>query len=313
MAVKIDPQVGPRDLLSALYSGDLVVMTKLDAVGRLVDLTRTRLEELFAPHDPQHAHEYLTPDEMAKILGQWKPWFIHSDDVNDLVRNIVVEAGFEASQTHYDVPKPRTSFPQGHLTTGIAFAFPWHRDAWYASPSQQVNWWLPIYPVSEKNAMSFDVSNFARPVPNTSGNFDYYQANSDRLTAASQVGSDNRARPGAIDHHPDTNTIILPAPGEVLLFSGAQLHTSIPNTSGIARYSIDFRTVDFSDVVAGIGAPLVDVYCSGTAIRDFMNLATSERIDESLVQDLYGAPPDDVLVIFDEESARQAAALQAAD
>ena len=33
--------------------------------------------------------------------------------------------------------------------------------------------------------------------------------------------------------------IILPAPGEVLLFSGAQLHASIPNTSGRAPFSAD--------------------------------------------------------------------------
>ena len=38
----------------------------------------------------------------------------------ELVRAIIAEAGFDPGHTHYDVPKPRTSFPQGHLTTGIA-------------------------------------------------------------------------------------------------------------------------------------------------------------------------------------------------
>ena len=52
-----------------------------------------------------------------------------------------------------------------------------------------------------------------------------------------------QARPGAVDHKPDQELVILPAPGEVLLFSGAQLHASIPNTSGRARFSVDFRTV----------------------------------------------------------------------
>jgi acyl-CoA thioesterase FadM len=33
----------------------------------------------------------------------------------------------------------------------------------------------------------------------------------------------------------DQELDVLPAPGEVLLFSGAQLHNSIPNTSGRAR------------------------------------------------------------------------------
>jgi hypothetical protein len=62
-------------------------------------------------------------------------------------------------------------------------------------------------------------------------------------------------RPGAIDHKPDQELVVLPAPGEVLLFSGNQLHASIPNTSGRARFSVDFRTVDLPDLMAGRGAP----------------------------------------------------------
>lgn len=52
---------------------------------------------------------------MAKILGAWKPRFIHADKSK---KRIVGEAGFTAEKTHYDAPKPRTSFPVGHLTTG---------------------------------------------------------------------------------------------------------------------------------------------------------------------------------------------------
>jgi hypothetical protein len=44
-----------------------------------------------------------------------------------------------------------------HLTTGVAFAFPWHRDTWYSAlRARQINWWLPIFPVRDDNAMSFD-------------------------------------------------------------------------------------------------------------------------------------------------------------
>ena len=66
----------------------------------------------------------------------------------------------------------------------------------------------------------------------------------------------------------------------MLLFSGAQLHASTPNTSGRARYSVDFRTVNVPDLMAGRGAPLVDVHCTGTAIRDFINVADERRFDE---------------------------------
>ena len=117
-------------------------------------------------------------------------------------------------------------------------------------------------------------------------------------TTAKQVTKESQARPGAIDHHPDQELILLPAPGEVLLFSGAQLHASIPNTSGRARFSVDFRTVSVPDLLAGRGAPLVDVNCTGTAIRDFINVADERSFDEELVQDLFGPPPEGAVLVF---------------
>ena len=110
---------------------------------------------------------------------------------------------------------------------------------------------------------------------------------------------DAQPRPGAVDHHPDQQLVVLPAPGEVLLFSGNQLHLSTPNTSGRARFSVDFRTVDVTDLMAGRGAPLVDAYCTGTAIRDFINVADESSFDEQTVVDLFGAPPADAMLVFD--------------
>jgi hypothetical protein len=307
MNIIVDPAVSGDDLRQHLYSGNLVVLTRLESLRDFVDYTREELAELFRPHDPEHVHEHIDPAEMAVILGGWKPRFIHAERSRKLVRAIIEEAGFPAGDTHYDLPKPRTSFPVGHLTTGVAFAFPWHRDVWYSAPAQQVNWWLPIFPVGDDNAMSFDLPSFDRAVPNSSDRFDYYENNASRLTTAAQVKRERQARPGALDHSPGNELVVLPAPGQVLLFSGAQLHRSIPNTSGRARYSVDFRTVDVPDLLAGRGAPLADVHCTGTAIRDFINVADESSFDEDTVTRLFGAPPPGALLVFgDAEAARSA-------
>jgi hypothetical protein len=297
-SILTDPAIPAEELRQRLFAGDLVILTRLRALEEFVGYMRAELTELFEPHDPEHVHEHIGPAEMAKILGAWKPRWIHAERSRELVRAIIAEAGFDPEFTHYDVPKPRTSFPSGHLTTGIAFAFPWHRDVWYSAPAQQINWWLPVYPVRETNAMSFDLASFARQVPNTSGDFDYYENNARRLTTATSAGKESQARPGAIGHTPAVDVIPLPAPGEVLLFSGAQLHTSIPNSSGLARYSVDFRTVDVRDLTAGRGAPLADAYCTGTAIRDFVSIKDESSFDEELVTSLFGPPPADAMLVF---------------
>jgi hypothetical protein len=66
-----------------------------------------------------------------------------------------------------------------------------------------------------------------------------------------------------------------------MLFSGDQLHASIPNTTKSTRYSIDFRTVDRADVLSGAGAPIIDVAALGTSLRDFHRLTDGAALDES--------------------------------
>jgi hypothetical protein len=303
-----DPAGNGADLRSHLYNGDLIVLSRLTAVQKFVDFAREQLAECFAPHDPEQAHAHFSPEELAAILGSFKPRFIHHDTSKALVREIAAEAGFDPQTTYFDVPKPRTAYPQGHLTTGIAYAFPWHRDTWYSAPVQQINWWMPIFDVRADNAMKFDLKSFNAAVENDSSTFDFYQSNKDRLSAAKQVGTDTRSRPGARTHTSPSEVVILPRPGSIMLFSGAQLHATIPNTSGISRYSIDFRTIDRTDVERSVGAPKVDVACSGSALREFLAVTDGSPLPEELIASVEGAPPpDDAILVFDKNQAAKAA------
>ncbi len=299
MAIYVDPVMTPSEIRGALFDGNLIVLTNVPAVAELAAHYRDALETLFAPHSPEVAHEHFSPAELASMLGAFKPRFIHDEKSEALVRSIVEQTGFDPMQTYYDVPKPRTSFPVGGLTTGIAFAFPWHRDSWYSAPPQQLNWWMPVYPVRPDNTMGFDLTKFGRPVDNDSDTFDYYQLNAARPSIAEQVTKEVQSRPGAHGHEPADEVIVLPSPGSILLFSGAHLHRSIPNTSGLSRFSIDFRTVDASDLVAGRGAPIADAYCSGTSIRDFHNIVNGSSFDEQTIVDIFGAPPEGATLVFE--------------
>ncbi len=298
MTVFIDPDVTAPRLRQGIYDGDVIILTKLTSVRDFVDYTREQLADLFRPYDPEHAHEYIDKVQMAQLLGSWKPQFIHSPRSKELVGRVIRETGFSAQGTHYDVPKPRTSFPVGHLTTGIAYAFPWHRDVWYSAPAQQINWWLPVLNVRENNAMRFDPEKFDQAVTNSSREFDYYQINDARLKTASQTSGEQQARPAALRYTPSHDLTLVPPPGAVMLFSGAHLHASIPNTSDGARFSVDFRTVDVADLNQGRGAPLVDTSCTGTAIRDFRRVADDAPFDEDVVTRLFGSPPPGSTLVF---------------
>lgn len=306
MIVYSDPVMSADRVRDELFNGNLVLRSDINAVSELVQHTRAWLATLFSPYDPESAHEHFSPAEAAGILGKGKPAFIHDRRSNQLVEEIIQEAGFDPERMYYDLPKPRTSFPLGHLSTGVAFAFPWHRDVWYSAPRQQINWWLPVFAVTPQNAMSFDPDKFDASVENDSHLFDYYVNNAGRHSTAKQLDREVQARPGAREHRADHEMTIIPAPGSVLLFSGAQLHTSIPNTSGRSRYSVDFRTVDAADLAGRRGAPLVDAHCTGTAIRDFRRVKDGAGFDEQLVVDIFGAPPDGAELVFAPDGSTKA-------
>lgn len=73
---------------------------------------------------------------------------------------------------------------------------------------------------------------------------------------------------------------VVPEVGGVMLLSGNQLHSTVPNTSGRTRFSIDFRTVNIDDVVSRREAPNVDSECTGTSLRDFLRASDFDRICE---------------------------------
>ena len=58
-----------------------------------------------------------------------------------------------------------------------------------------------------------------------------------------------------------------------LVFSGAQFHATLPQSTGRTRFSLDFRIVDLGDHSAGLGAPDVDNRSRGSSLGDYIHPA----------------------------------------
>ena len=77
-----------------------------------------------------------------------------------------------------------------------------------------------------------------------------------RQEAAQHIQTDTRPQPHAeepLDLDPQIR--LVPPPGGLIMFSGAQMHSTVPNTSGKTRFSIDFRLVHLDDVRERAGGP----------------------------------------------------------
>jgi hypothetical protein len=62
------------------------------------------------------------------------------------------------------------------------------------------------------------------------------------------------------------------------------MHSTVPNTSGRTRFSIDFRTVHSDDIETQTCAPNIDSACAGTSLRDFMRGTDLSRFPEDVVR-----------------------------
>lgn len=287
-AIHIDRRLDDDARRKLIYDGDLFVYSPNEHSMALVDVARKLIADAFPGIDPRTAQHRYDVREFARVLSKLKPAFIHHPDCKAIMPKMLASIGCDLEQTHFDIPRMRTSTSDDYLTSGIAYAFHPHRDTWYSAPMCQINWWMPIFEIEQGNAMAFHPNYWNRSVLNDSETYNYQEWNAKlRFNAAEQVGKDERPQPKpqeAVALEP--STVVVTPPGGMLLFSGAQLHSSIPNRTGVTRYSIDFRCVNLGDLIAKRGARNVDSKCTGSAINDYLKGSTLEHVPQE-VQDLY--------------------------
>src|SRR5574340_132423 len=276
-----------------LYNGQLFVYSPRQSTQEFIGFARRLIQDAFGLLDPETAQYHLPVEEYAAILGKLKPAFIHHPESKKHIQAIFSDMGCDLDRSYFDVPKMRSSTSHGYLTTGIAYAWHPHRDTWYSAPDCQINWWIPIYDIQSDNAMAFHPAYWSRPVKNSSSGYNYYQWNQLHRGAhvAEYLHEDPRPLPRpteAFEREPEVR-LICPA-GGIILFAAAQMHSSVPNTSGKTRFSIDFRTVHLDDVIAKRGAPNLDNASTGTVMRDYLRGSDFSRI------------PNDVVALYDDET-----------
>lgn len=278
----------------ALHDGQLFVYSPRKSTLAFIEFARQLIREAFTPHDPETAQHHLPIEEYAEILVKLKPRFIHHPESKALMREIFAEMDCNLEKTYFDVPKMRSSTSDNYLTTGIAYAWHPHRDTWYSAPLCQINWWIPIFDIESTNAMAFHPQYWNRPVKNSSKGYNYYKWNLQHR--GDHVGKflkeDPRPLPKPaepLELNPQVR-LIVPA-GGLILFSGAQMHSSVPNTSGKTRFSIDFRVVNLDDVALRVGAPHSDEECTGTTMRDYLRATDLAHV------------PDELVSLYDDDTA----------
>jgi hypothetical protein len=304
----VNAAMGDDARRARLYDGQLFVFTPTVETRALRYFAAQMIAAAFAPLDPLVAQFRLPVERFVEIFAPLKPKFIHHPRTWQLISEVLAASGCDPADTYLDVPRLRGVSSDGYLTAGAGYAHPLHRDTWWSAPLAQINWWMPIYEFESESAMAFHPRYWARGVENHSEDFNYYTWNAvGRADAAKHIHEDTRVQPhppADIERDPELRVVV--PPGGLIAFSGAQMHSTVANTSGKSRFSLDFRTVNLADLRACRSAPNVDSKPQGTSLRDFRRLADGAAMPEEVVAryDSGEIPEDASLVFTPEEAAR---------
>jgi hypothetical protein len=249
----------------ALFGGDLLIFKDVAALRRLSALARGLLTETFG-EAPAHAQFALPPEEFAARASELaERWRRHPEAVEGF-REVLRDVGVELDRGYWDWLHLRIQPHQDATETGT---LGYHRDTWSSNVYAQANWWAPMLPITRERTIALYPAYWSRPLANTSATWDLERVREMPLVPRPTEPVDT-----------DSELRIVIEPGDLLCFSGAHLHASVPNTSGATRFSVELRTVSAGDVEGGRGAPNVDGEAPRVAWRWFKGITSSASLAE---------------------------------
>lgn len=281
------PWLPVRSFHDRLYGGEVFCLRGGGPAAELVAVARRACEAALAPRHPTRAHEEAPPARLALLQRE----FARSPAARAAWRALFASLGLPAERVARDRLRLRfqTPHPAGSRRSrpAITAPLPVHRDTWGSNLYAQVNWWMPVYPLAAGRTMALYPRWWERPAANTSAHFDL-PAVVERNRAARREGkvvADLIPRLRRPLPEGDARPVLI-EPGSVLAFSGAHLHGSVPNATGVTRVSLETRTLFLPDLRERRGAGNVDGASPWAAPGWFRRLD-----DGAPLATLLGVPP----------------------
>jgi hypothetical protein len=228
-----------------VFRGDLLVFKQVEPLLEFAGLVDELLER--APDPPDE-------DAIVELKSQVKG----DAQVKPLVRAALERVGVDPQRTYWDsislrVVPPVDAEAERRQLGRIGF----HRDTWGSNVLEQTNWWTTIRPLDAERTLAFYPAYWSRPIKNTSADWDLDEIRERRRKGERAEDLPIVPEPAEpVDTGSELRLVI--EPGDLLCFSGAHLHASVPNVSGQTRCSVELRTVNIDDVARSRGAPDLD-------------------------------------------------------
>lgn len=228
-----------------LFRGGLVVFNQISALEELQFLLdqviQDTLDGCFVGSGSKMAFDFNAKmvwlQQRFKAMPQARALFIRALEQSgmDLEHNL--------ADTLFLRCVPPTEKSKAQFRGSIGY----HRDTWGSNIQEQINWWTPLYPLSEENTLMFYPDFWEQPVANTTDEWSMDAFRAARRVARSKSADAQIDYPyapqakGAIDLQKAVPILI--NPGDLLCFSSAHLHSSSPEPRSGFRFNLEMRSV----------------------------------------------------------------------
>lgn len=271
-------------MTEAAFQGQVIIL-RHPAWQRLAERTAAIVTDHLTG-DPLTAHQRIPRGNYLTAVAQIREAVKADLHIRALFREGIAAAGLDPAGTYRDRFILRAQPPSGVHAARETMQLPAHRDNWGSGIPQQLNWWMPVFPVSHDRTLWLYPSLFTQKVPNDSADWDF-----DATLAEVKAGRAELTTPQATEVLDLTLAEpLLPEPGAMAVFSGSQLHQSAPNSGELARFNFETRTVSHDHIDRRLGALNVDGAPQGPHYRWFRHVDTNQRMDKAMQQQGLSSP-----------------------
>lgn len=280
--IRLNHSISDAQRAELLFAGHLLIYTQSQSMLELIEFTKELLTNTLGNLDPVNAQEVLEKEDFLAATCQAQTDFRQSKKARQLFFNVLAECGVDLASCYYDhFPLRVVPFATQHSGAHRA-AIGHHRDTWGSNIHCQQNWWAPIFSLEETRTIAFYPGYWQKPVANTTSTWCFEEYLAKRNEGQSERSINYSSAPSVTDKVDEKNAIkVLLQPGDVLNFSSAHLHASVPNTSQATRYSVEMRTISTGNLYAKHQAPNVDNKGKKPMYSWYKNIITNKQLSES--------------------------------
>ncbi len=263
---------GPIDneeIHARLYAGEVLVFDRSPESNAVLECAVSLARQAFVPYEPLDAADILSVEDFTRHALNMRRACVTDETFATVWQAFLATVGVNLARSYWDAPRLRAMPSGDQYQNRRVRPLPAHRDTWGSNLAQQINWWAALYPITAQRTIKLYPVYFSSSVANSSADWN--------IETLRRFRSQGRAAEypllplvqETLDEAEARALII--EPGEIVAFSAAHLHASVPNQSGITRFSMELRTVDRAHVLSESGAPHMDCATPHTAYEWFKN------------------------------------------